>query len=203
MAGRSLSAARAAAELERIRSAADTPTPPRSSPADYSPDLAAEAIALADIGMTGAELAAHWAISEETMQQWGEAHPEFADALRRARTRAKAWWQRQPRLAIRAQDNKFPAGAWAQQVRALFPEYADKPGVTVNVDMGQLVQIVRREPDQLTDGQSPANARPLIDHEVVRLPGGLTGEGSPETNLSPDGGPDPDQGGAASAGEGG
>ena len=183
MAGRSLSKARAEAELERIRSASETPTPPRPAPIEYTPDLCEEAIALAGIGMTGAELAAHWAISDETMNAWERAHPAFADALQRARTCARAWWQRQPRLAIREKDNKFPAGAWSQQVRALFPQYDDRQ--TITIDLGALVVIQRNPPEPL--GKRAADdAKPLIEGRCVRLPASLTGEGSTDPNLSPD-----------------
>lgn len=186
MAGRPLSQARAAAALEAIRAAADTPTPARTSPAEYTPDLCEEAIALADIGMIGAELAAHWAVSEETMTGWEKAHSDFANALHRARTRAKAWWQRQPRLAIREKDNKFPAGAWSQQVRALFPEYDDKRGLQVTLDLGQLVIIQRGQPEPL--GERAAHGdKPLIEGRSVRLDHSLTGEPAGQSNL-----PDPD-----------
>jgi hypothetical protein len=181
MAGRSLSRARAEAELERIRAASETPTPPRSAPIDYHPDLCDEAIALADIGMVGAELAAHWAVSEETMQAWEKAHQDFADALQRARTRARAWWQRQPRLAIREKDNKFPAGAWSQQVRALFPQYDDRQALVL--DIGQLVVIQRARPEPLQE-RTAEEAKPLIEGRCVRLPDSLTGSDQPQTNLS-------------------
>lgn len=166
MAGRSLSAARAAAQAERIRQASETPTPRRTEPATYADDLPAEALALASIGMTFVEIADHWAISEEELKEWEKAHLALAEALRRARTRAKAWWTRQPRLAISEKDNKFPAGAWAQQVRALFPEYDDKKGVTVQVDLGALVKVIVPEP--LQERVSGASS-PLIEHGTVGL----------------------------------
>ncbi|MBG7616481.1 hypothetical protein IWC96_14480 [Brevundimonas sp. BAL450] len=191
MAGRSLSHARAQAELERIRAASDTPTPQRQHPIPYDPALNDEAIALADIGMTGAELAAHWCISEETMMGWSEAHPDFKEALQRARTRAKAWWQRQPRLAIREKDNKFPAGAWSQQVRALFSEYADQSGPTIHIDLGRMVVIHRRDPQQLTGDQLPRLDKSLIHQASVQHQPSWTvpeqASEPPEVNLVPHG----------------
>lgn len=183
MAGRSLSAARAQAELERIREASQTPTEPRTDPIPYTNDLPAEAIALAAIGMPAVEIAAHWAISEETLREWEKAHPALQDALQRARTRAKAWWTRQPRIAIGEKDNKFPAGAWSQQVRALFPEYDDKRGVTVQLDLGNLVVIQRRAPEPLGE-RAAIDAKPLIEGRTVRLSGSPTGQGSVDPNLS-------------------
>ncbi|MCA3700826.1 MAG: hypothetical protein IOB84_13720 [Brevundimonas sp.] len=130
--------------------------------------------------MTEVETAAHWAISEDTLEEWRKAHPTFAEALRRARTRAKAWWQRQPRLAIREKDNKFPAGAWAQQVRALFPEYDDKRGsVTVSLNLAELVRI-NVEP---TVDRLPGEAKPLIEGKASGLGQGPEAEGSARLNL--------------------
>lgn len=178
MAGRPLAAARAQAALEQIRQAHETPTAARDHPIAYTDDLPDEALALAAIGMTAVEIAAHWAISEETLSEWQKAHSELADALQRARTRAKAWWTKQPRLAIAEKDNKFPAGAWSQQVRALFPEYDDKKGVTVNLDLGQLVVIQRREPPEPLQERMAAGDKPLIEGRTVRLPHSPTVEGT-------------------------
>lgn len=181
MAGRSISRARYEAEQLRIQEARQLPSEPRSEPATYSPDLDAEIIALASLGLMPAEIAAHWAISEEELKEWEEAHSSFRDAARRARTRAKAWWQRQPRQAISEGNNKFPAGAWAQQVRAMFPEYDDKAGASVRIDLGSLVVIHRPEPpSRRTDDETSA----LIEHATVRLPASQTVENEPLDGLS-------------------
>jgi hypothetical protein len=173
MAGRPLSRLRADAEAERIRLATALPTEPRQAPATYTPDLDLEIIALADKGLMPAEIAAHWAISEQGLKEWEEAHPSFNDAARRARTRAKAWWQRQPRLAIAEGNNKFPAGAWAQQVRAMFPEYDDKTTINVTLDLSRLVML------DLTAGELPikqtgGEPKLLIEHAPTQLAVGQT-----------------------------
>jgi len=175
MAGRPQAAAKAALALEAIREAYSTPTEPRPQPIPFTPDLPDEALALASIGMTAVEIAAHWAISEETLDLWAKTHSELAEALQRARTRAKAWWTRQPRLAIASKDNKFPAGAWSQQVRALFPEYDDKKGVTVNLNLSDLVRVaIPITPEPLQERVSDA-ASALIDHAAVGLTPSPTG----------------------------
>lgn len=166
MAGRSISRARYEAEQLRIAEARELPSPQREQPITYSADLDAEIIALADRGLMPAEIAAHWAISEEELKEWEEAHDTFRAAARRARTRAKAWWQRQPRQAISEGNNKFPAGAWAQQVRAMFPEYDDKANVSVRLDLGSLVVISRPEPPTQ---RTALDVKPLIEHATVKL----------------------------------
>lgn len=185
MAGRSLSAARAEQALQRAREAHETPTPKRDQPIPYTPDLPDEALALAAIGFTFVEIAAHWAISEEELMEWQKAHSDLAEALQRARTRAKAWWTRQPRLAIAAQDNKFPAGAWSQQVRALYPEYDDKKGVTVNLSLGDLVVIQRRPPPEPLGERVVSDDKPLIEGRTVRLAHSPTASDGPSGSTEP------------------
>ncbi|HEV7352578.1 MAG TPA: hypothetical protein VGN74_05555 [Brevundimonas sp.] len=194
MAGRPLAQARAQAALERIREANTTPTERRATPVTYTPDLCDEAIQLAAIGMTFVELADHWALSEEGLAEMAKAHADLQTALQRARTTAKAWWTRQPRLAIGEKDNKFPAGAWSQQVRALFPEYDDKASVMINVgNADRLVIVTRRDPygEQLTGGQSPCEAKVLIEGETSRLDTGPEASGRPAGGFIA--GPDGDQ----------
>jgi hypothetical protein len=89
VAGRSFTRAKFEAEQLRLKEARDLPTEQRSAPIDYQPALCAEIIELAALGLASAEIASHWAVSEETMKGWEEAHTEFKDAAQRARTRAK------------------------------------------------------------------------------------------------------------------
>lgn len=179
MAGRSFTKARYEAEQLRIAEARELPSPQRDNPIPYSPDLDQEIIALATLGLMPAEIAAHWAIDEETLKGWEEAHISFGAAARRARTRAKAWWQRQPRQAITEGNNKFPAGAWAQQVRALFPEYDDKASVSITLDLGALVSIARPVPE-LPDRRAVQVPSALIEGETVRLPASQTPDKGPD-----------------------
>lgn len=159
---------------------------PRTEPAEYSPDLIPELLTLAANGYSATETAAHWAISEETLKAWGEAHSELGDALNHARTREKAWWTSRARLAISTDNNRFPAGAWSHVMRARFPEYDDKSGLSVTIDLGALVTIHRNQPEPL--GERVADApKPLIEGRSVRLDDSLTGEGEGQSNL-----PDPD-----------
>lgn len=186
MAGRAHSRAQAALAERRALEARETPTEPRTAPADYHPDLCLELEELASIGMVTAEVCAHWRISEETFAEWVDVHQAFKEAFQRARTRAKAWWQRQPRLALAEKDNKFPAGAWSQQVRALFPEYDDKRAVTVTLDLSQLVHVVIPAVPNLTglpDEQSVGviEARPIKGS--VQHGERWTAEGSTQTAL--------------------
>lgn len=160
----------------------------RSEPADYHPDLIPELLTLAADGYSTTEIAAHWAISEETLSGWEKAHSELEDALSRARAREKAWWLSRARLAIKNDNNRFPAGAWSHVMRARFPEFDDKDSLTRLLDLGALVVIHRRQPEPLQE-RVVDGAKPLIEGRTVQLPMSPTGEGGAGSNLSePDGG---------------
>lgn len=166
---------REAEQLADVQASRPTLPQPRQTPAQYEPALLDELMTLANQGYATAEIAAHWAISEETLDGWAKTHSELAEALSRARVREKAWWLTKAREAIRDDNNRFPAGAWSHIMRARFPEYDDKRGVTVNVDLSALVRVAIPEP--LQERVSDAG-KALIEHEPVGLSQSLTGTSS-------------------------
>ncbi|WGM47663.1 hypothetical protein KOAAANKH_02545 [Brevundimonas sp. NIBR10] len=188
MAGTPLKRARAAErqadQLATYETVKRAPLPaPHTTPAEYGPERIPELLALASEGYDLAEIAAHWSISEDEVKAWGKACSAFQTALSHARAREKAWWSSRARLAIRDDNNRFPAGAWSHVMRARFPEYDDKQGVTVNIDLGSLVVVRLDAPEPLGE-RVPQPANPLIEGECVRLMPSPTVEGSPETDLS-------------------
>ncbi len=207
MASREQQAASAADKANRaqaLRTLAGEPLPlptdPRTTPAEPTDDLPAEITALGAVGLTETQIAHHLSMSLDGLQGMANAHQPIKDALLRARTAAKAWWEEQARRALVLENNRFPAGAWAQVMKARFPDYEDKP--TVLIDIGQLVMIQRRTPEPLGE-RAADGAKPLIEGETVRPRLSLTVEGSSQTNLSdaaagdhhPPGLPDPAEGG--------
>lgn len=185
MPGRPGRQARRLAEQAAALAPATPPTyPPHTTAPDYSDALIPELLALASEGYAAVEIAAHLCISEETLKAWGEAHASFGAALTDARTREKAWWMSRPRLALRDDNNRFPAGAWSHVMRARWEEYGDQQGVTVNVDLGRLVVLDLRGPE-LMNSQQGSEASALIEGQVVRLDTSLTGEGGVESAPDP------------------
>lgn len=168
------------------------PTEPRTTPAEPDDQTADEIIALGFEGLADAQIANHLAVSLETLIGWenGTAWPgdqqtrmtadEWAKgcqnvrrALSRARTAAQAWWEESARRALVTENNRFPAGVFAQVMKARFSGYEDKPAVVV--DLGQLVVINRRQP---TSDRLPIEAKPLTVHDVSGL------DASPEARSS-------------------
>lgn len=174
-------AARAAALTTLTGERLPLPTDRRTSPAEYTPDLPAEIVALGAEGLTETQIADHLCLSGDALQVMANAHLGLKDALSRARTAAKAWWEEQARRALITENNRFPAGAWAQVMKARFADYDDRP--TVHLDLGQLVIIDRRAPEPLGE-RAADGAKPLIEGRAVRLAPSPTGEGSTDPNLS-------------------
>lgn len=168
------------------------PTEPRTDPAEYTDDIPAEVIALASEGLSESQIAKHLAVDVETLRGWGEAHTALKSALSRARTAMLAWWEEKARRAIVTGDNRFPAGAWSQVMRARFSAYDDRANVTLNFDLRTLVHIGRQEPD-LPSEQMVRSANPLILDGTARLVGSQTASGEVESS-SPDGPPTPPAG---------
>ena len=151
---------------------------PHYEPAAYSDDLIPELLTLGERGLSTAEMAAHWCISEDELKEWENAHHAFAAALRRARTRAKATWERWIREATASGDNRFPAGSWSHYMRAKHPDYEEK-GTTIRVDVTKhLVIVDLRTPEPVGD-RLLTDGKPLIEGEIVQREAGLTGEKTP------------------------
>lgn len=169
---------REAEQLADVQAARAALPQPRQTPAEYEPALIDELMTLANQGYATAEIAAHWAISEETLDGWAKTHSELAEALSRARVREKAWWLTKAREAIRDDNNRFPAGAWSHIMRARFPEYDDKKGVTVTLNLSDLVRVqIPATPEPLQERVSDA-ASALIDQAAVGLTPSPTGTSS-------------------------
>lgn len=186
MAGRPRTRARQAEQQAALISDQRASLPQaHETPASYTNDLIPELLDLADQGYAVAEVAAHWAISEETLKEWANTHSDLAEAISRARAREKAWWLAKAREAIRDNNNKFPAGAWSHVMRAKFPEYADHSGVIVNVNLSDLVVIQRRQPPEPLQERVAGADRSLIEGRAVRLPHSQTVSDGAEGGTEP------------------
>lgn len=63
------------------------------------------------------------------MDEWAGAHPEFSEALARAKQKAQAWFEEQGRTGLTA--DKFNSALWAKQMSARHrDEYTERREVT-------------------------------------------------------------------------
>lgn len=59
-------------------------------PSKYKPDYAEQAIKLCMLGMTDAEMASFFEVSESTLNLWKEVHPEFSESIKKGKAAADA-----------------------------------------------------------------------------------------------------------------
>lgn len=99
--------------------------PKPGRPTDYRSEHCARVIELGRAGKSRAQIAAVLDISRQTLDNWQAAHPEFLEAMTRAKDLSLAWWETAGQEGIF--ERSFNATAWGLQVRNRFPEdYRDK-----------------------------------------------------------------------------
>ena len=77
--------------------------------------------AVIDLGKQGrsfVEIACELGIARSTLDTWASQHPEFSEALTRAREEAQAWWERQGREGLTKRG--FNGHLWIKTMQARF-----------------------------------------------------------------------------------
>jgi hypothetical protein len=111
-------------------------------PSKYDPEFCERVIALGREGKSKAQMAADLDISRDTLDQWIKIHPEFSDAIARARDAAMAWWEEQGAKGMWA-GKGFNAQAWSRSMAARFPDdYREKTDLNVNANVNVATAIV-------------------------------------------------------------
>ena len=97
---------------------------PGGRPTDYRPEFCALAVELGAQGKSYAQIGAACGVARKTLYEWAERHPEFSDALARARDLALSWWEEQAHIGMW----ESPEGArlnpqlWSRSMAARFPD---------------------------------------------------------------------------------
>ncbi|QIC52902.1 putative terminase small subunit [Brucella phage EF4] len=63
-------------------------------PTLYRPEYCETVIELGKQGDSLAQMAAHFDVSRQTIENWASDHPEFLAALSRAKVHCQAWWEK-------------------------------------------------------------------------------------------------------------
>jgi len=95
-------------------------TRPVGRPSEYDPAYCERVIDLGREGKSRAEIASDLNCSRTTLAAWERAHPEFLDALSRAKDEELAWWEAQARTGLN-KGAAFNAAIWKQSVSGRFP----------------------------------------------------------------------------------
>lgn len=98
---------------------------PAGRPSKYQPEFCETIIAVGEEGGWLAEMAEACDVHRSTMDEWAKNHPEFSEALARAKQKAQAWFERTGRTGLTA--DKFNSSLWSKQMSARHPdEYTER-----------------------------------------------------------------------------
>lgn len=108
----------------------DDPRPPWR-PTKYDPAFCEKVVEWGKLGKSIAWMAASLDVHKDTIYEWQKQHPDFSDALARARCQSQKWWEDQ------GQDNLcaavFKDGMWRANMAARFQDdWREKQEVDLN-----------------------------------------------------------------------
>lgn len=89
-------------------------------PSTYDPAYCDQVIKWGAQGKSITWMAAELDVSRECVYEWARVHPEFSDALTRAKAKAQKWWEDAGQGGIFMPG--FNASAWSKSMAARFPE---------------------------------------------------------------------------------
>jgi hypothetical protein len=89
---------------------------PAGRPTKYKSEFCQTVIEIGEQGGWLSEMAEACDVVRSTMDEWAANHPEFSEALTRAKQKAQAWFEREGRDGLRA--DKFNSALWAKQMSA-------------------------------------------------------------------------------------
>ena len=78
---------------------------PGGRPTKYRPEYCSTIIAVGEIGRVAGRNGRACDVHRSTMDEWAAEHPEFSEALMRAKQKAQAWFERA--RAVRLSADKF------------------------------------------------------------------------------------------------
>lgn len=89
-------------------------------PTEYDPAYCEQVLGWGAQGKSITWMAAQLDVSRECIYEWMRVHPEFSDAISRAKAKAQAWWEDKGETGMVAPG--FNAGIWTKSMAARFPD---------------------------------------------------------------------------------
>ena len=94
-------------------------------PTKYKPEFCELVIEVGSKGGWLSEMAEACDVVRSQMDVWSDKHPEFSEALMRAKQKAQAWFEREGRKGLKA--DRFNSALWQKQMSARHPtEYTER-----------------------------------------------------------------------------
>jgi len=114
---------------------------PGGRPTKYKPEFCELVIELGKQGCWLAEMADACDVHRSSMDEWASVHPEFSEALRRAKQYSQSWYEKTGREAMFL--DKFNGNLWVKQMQARFrEEYTERREVDNTSSDGSMTPTV-------------------------------------------------------------
>ncbi len=110
---------------------------PAHRPSSYDPAFCQQVEELGARGKSFTQIAVKLGVTRQTLHNWSHRHPEFFDALVRAREGALAYWEDIGEFGLSA--DKFNSAVWTKIIASRWPEEYGKettPELRTVVDIG-------------------------------------------------------------------
>lgn len=91
-------------------------------PTLYRPEYCETVIELGKQGDSLVQMAAHFDVSRQTIENWASDHPEFLEALSKAKAHCQNWWEKAGREGMFLGGSGFNAAVWKKSMEARFRE---------------------------------------------------------------------------------
>jgi hypothetical protein len=113
-------------------------------PTKYDPSFCVDVIDFGAAGDSKTQIAVKLGVVRQTLENWMTEHPEFLDAMTRARELSLAWWETQGRLGIWG-GKGFNGSAFAFQMTNRFKDdYKLRHEVSGDPENPIVTEVVRR-----------------------------------------------------------
>lgn len=98
---------------------------PAGRPTKYKPEFCKLIQSIGEEGGWLSEMAEACDVHRNTFDVWAKEHPQFLEALTRAKQKAQVWFEKKGREGLTA--DKFNSSLWQKQMSARHPdEYTEK-----------------------------------------------------------------------------
>ncbi len=133
-------------------------------PSSYDPAYCDRVLELGAQGASVVEMAHELAVTRTTLEtNWPAAHPEFMEALERARMASQVWWEKKGRENLNVQG--FSASVWSRSMAARFPrDWREKVGHVGGDEGDSPIQV-----QDLTVSKAKLMAAGLSEEKALRL----------------------------------
>ena len=136
-------------------------------PTKFKPEYCEQVIEYGKQGKSRAWIAATLDVSRATLDNWEAAHPDFLDAMTRAKQLEQLWWEDKGQENLNA--DRFQASMWSRSMAARFPNDwrevsrqeqsgPDKSPIQHNVTGDAIADLTRRlarlSPKEPTSGDA-------------------------------------------------